>query len=161
MRYRQSHYHHHHHHYEGEVPPRSPGKRDGFIKTTIRRLAEAFDVPFKFVVLGFIVLFLFTGFFALFVFLVASHWVRHPQKYDAFFDKVFEKTRRGFRNMSGKNAQYESPTGGHHRATYGDSDLDFSDLDRKFEDLKRRTSGMEEHVSSDEHKLNTAFKDLK
>lgn len=161
MKYRRSHYHHHHHHHTDSGKPNFNLKPDGFIKGTIRKLADTFNISFKLVVLGFVVLFLFTGFFAIVVFLVASHWVRYPQKYDDFFDSAFEKSRRSFSHMAGNRRPAEPSMAGGESTSYADEDFDFSDLNRKFDDLKRRTGGMEEHVSSDEHKLNKAFKDLK
>lgn len=161
MKYRKSHYHHHHHHHDDPETPHFKQKSDGFIKGTVRRLADVFNISFKLVVIGFVLLFLFTGFFAVLVFLVASHWVRYPQKYDDFFDTAFEKSRRGFSNMTGKKERVEPSMAAGHGAAYADEEFDFSDLNRKFDDLKRRTSGMEEQVSSEEHKLNKAFKDLK
>ena len=166
MKYRRSHYHHHHHHHHanGDTDgdhPTFTHRPDGYFKGTIRRLAETFNISFKLVVVGFVVLFLFTGFFAVLVFLVASHWVRYPQKYDDFFDTAFEKSRRSFSHMTGQSQSAEPSMANNQGPSSAHEDFDFSDLDRKFEDLKRRAGGMEEHVSSEDYKLNKALRDLK
>ncbi len=153
-----NHYHHHHHHHFDAAKAGAYIKPPGFIKRTIRGLAAAFNISAKFVVIGFILLFMFTGFFALIVFLVAAHWVRNPAKYDDFFGTAFEKSKRGFDNMRHRAAYAEQAAAD---AAYHEDDFDFSDLNRKFEDLKRRTGGMEEHVSSTDYTLNKEFNDLK
>lgn len=155
-----NHHHHHHHHHFDASKAKLHRKPEGFIRKTISRIAETFNVSRKVVVIGFVVLFLFTHFFAVIAFLVASHWVRNQAKYDDFFGTAFEKSRRGFDTMRQRRADTDRATAGGPDASYQDDDLDFSDLDRKFDDLKRRASTMEEHVSSEDYKLNKEFKDL-
>jgi len=154
------HYHHHHHHHFDASKVNPQHKPEGFIRHTISGIAETFNVSRKVVIIGFIVLFLFTHFFSVVVFLVASHWVRNQAKYDDFFGTAFEKSRHGFNTMRQRHAFSDQATADGPDASYQDDDFDFSDLNRKFDDLKRRTSGMEEHVSSEDYKLNKEFKNL-
>ncbi|NQW01103.1 MAG: hypothetical protein HQ483_15460 [Rhodospirillales bacterium] len=166
MKYRKSQYHHQHFEPDSADYACKPA---GFIKTTVRKLAEAFDVSFKLVVIGFVLLFMFTGFFALFVFLVAAHWVRYPDKYEDFFDTAFEKSRRGFSHMTGNRRYWNSSKAAgasaagasETSASAADDDFDFSDLNRQFDELKRRTGTMEAHLASDAYTLNRQFDDLK
>ncbi len=160
---RREHHHHHHHYHKGH--PRRPRKRDGGIKRTIKGLATKFGVSSKVIIIGFVVLFLFTKIFALLIFFLAYLWIKHPGKYEDMLDGAFEKSRRGFENMTHAPGFDEAATAGGPQTSYGtayrDDEFDFSDLKQKFEDLEKRTNGMEEHVSSDEYKLNKEFDDIK
>ncbi len=155
------HYHHHHHHHFDASKVRQNPKSEGFIRKTITGLAETFNVSRKVVIIGFIILFMFTHFFAVVVFFVAAHWVRNQAKYDDFFGTAFEKSRRSFSSMRQQQSYTAQAGAGATDASYHDDDFDFSDLNRKFDDLKKRTSDMEEHVSSEDYKLHKEFKDLK
>ncbi len=165
---RREYQHHHHHHYHVRHKLRvgkRVGKPDGFIKRTIKGLAAKFGVSKGVIIAGFIVLFIFTKIFALLAFILAYFWIKHPGKYEDMLDGAFEKSRRGFENMTGAPGFDEAATAGGPQASYDSSyredEFDFSDLKQKFEDLEKRTNGMEEHVSSDEYKLNKEFDDIK
>ncbi len=153
---------HFHHHFDSNDRPKK--KCGGFFMTTIKGLAKKFDVSNKAIIIGFIIFFLINWFFAAVTFFVAYHWVKNPGKVEDVVDGVIEKGRRGFKNFTSRTeaeeATYASEQGGHH-AHYERDDFDFSDLKSKFDDLEKRTNGMEEHVSSEEHKLNKEFNDLK
>tara|TARA_B100000315_G_C14289772_1_gene456849 strand:+ start:90 stop:587 length:498 start_codon:yes stop_codon:yes gene_type:complete len=160
-------YHHHHHHYhhdKHELHTKRKAHPGGFIKRTVKGLAKKFNVSKRTIVIGFIVLFIFTKVFALLVFFLAYLWVKNPGKYEDMFDRAIEKSRRAFDNM-GLNTAYEPAAAGGAGPSYGESadeedGFDFSDLKRQFDDLEKRTGDMEEHVSSEEYKLRKEFEGI-
>ena len=154
-------YCHHHHHYFYRHHTSGLGKSRGFIKRTIKGLARKFGVSKHTIIIGFIVLFLFTKIFALLAFFLAYYWVRNPGKFENFFDATLEKTRRGFDNMKGRADFGEAVAADGPEASYGENEFDFSELKRKFDDLEKRTNGIEEQVSSDEYRLNKEFDNLR
>ena len=168
MKRREYQHHHHHHHYHKRHKLRTR-KSSGFIRRTINGLADKFGVSSKVIIIGFVVLFIFTKIFALLAFFLAYLWVKHPGKYEDMLDGAFEKSRRGFENMTGSPGFDEAATAGEppnsNSASYGsahrDDEFEFSDLKKKFEDLEKRANNMEEHVSSDEYNLNKEFDDIK
>ncbi len=154
---------HHHHFYQHHTS--GPRKSRGFIKRTIKGLARKFGVSKRTVIIGFIVLFLFTKIFTLLAFFLAYYWVRNPGKFENFFDATLEKTRRAFDNMKGRTNFGETVAAyapeASYGASYGKNEFDFSELKQKFDDLEKRTNGIEEQVSSDEYQLNKEFDNLR
>ncbi len=151
------HEHHEHYHFHGIKRGKRP-KPVGFVKRTIRGLAERFNLPRWVVICGFIFLFFMSVPLAILTFLGASYWIRHPGKLEDGFDTVMEKSRRTFKYMSDSSEFAEAtPTGG----SPVDDGFDFSELKDKFEDLEKRAGKMEEHVSSDEYSLNEEFNDIR
>jgi len=145
---------HHHHHERHTLRTKKP---DGFIRRTIKGLAKKFNVSSRMIIIGFIVLFMFSGFFAMMAFFAAYLWVRNPGKIEDMFDRTVEKSRNAFDTMARSAKFNQTAAAGGGNPSYADDDLDFSDLKRKFDDLEKRTNGMEEHVSSDEYELKKEF----
>jgi phage shock protein PspC (stress-responsive transcriptional regulator) len=168
---RRDYHHHHHHHHTHDYAKRErtvlrTAKPDGFIKRTIKGLAKKFNVSNRTIIIGFIVLFIFTKIFALIAFFLAYHWVKNPGKYEDVFDRTVEKSRRAFDHMGQNtrdwNTGYQQAAAGgadpsYKETVHEEDDFDFSDLKRQFDDLEKRTGGMEEHVSSEEYKLRKEF----
>jgi phage shock protein PspC (stress-responsive transcriptional regulator) len=161
MKRRDYHHHHHHHHHNHVRPTLRCGSPDGFIKRTIKGLAKKFSTSKGVIILGFVILFMFSGFFALIAFFLSYHWVKNPGKFEDMFDRTVEKSRSVFEHVSSSSDMNKTAAAGHADTSYADDDFGFTDLKRQFDDLEARTNGMEEHVSSDEYKLNKEFSDLK
>ena len=149
--------HHEHYHFH-QTKGASRPKPKGFIKRTIRALAERFNVPRWMIICGFIFLFFMSVPLAILTFLGASYWVKHPGKLEDRFDTIMEKSRRTFRNMSDP-AKYAGASASDVPPEH--DGFDFADLKGKFEDLEKRAGKMEEHVSSDEYSLNKEFNDIR
>ncbi len=166
MKRRDYHHHHHHHHHQHthERYKLRTAKHDGFIKQTIKGLAKKFGVSKKTIIIGFIILFIFTKIFALLLFFLAYHWVKNPGKYEDMFDRTIEKSRRAFENMGPQTAYQQagaSDAGTRYgEPAYEEDGFDFSDLKRQFNDLEKRAGDMEEHVSSEEYKLRKKFEEI-
>ncbi len=156
-------YHHHHHHHHHTHPRRTLRVRntEGFVKRTIKGLAKKFNTSKGVIILGFVILFMFSGFFALVAFFLAYHWVKNPGKFEDIFDRTVEKSRHVFGHAASSAPGHEDATAGDSAPEYTEDDFGFADLKRQFDDLETRTGGMEEHVSSDEYKLNKAFEGIK
>ncbi len=168
MKRRDYHFHHHHHHEHAHSRPTlRTASQGGFFKRTIKGLAQKFNVKKRTIIIGFIILFLFTKIFALLAFFLAYHWIKNPGKYEDIFDRTVEKSRQTFDNINTDTAyQYAGagePDAPHNKTTATateDDGFDFSELKSKFEDLEKRTGGMEEHVSSEEYKLRKEFEEI-
>jgi phage shock protein PspC (stress-responsive transcriptional regulator) len=170
MKRRDYHFHHHHHHEHSDARPTlRTNKQGGFFKRTIKGLATKFNVSKRTIIIGFIILFVFTKFFALLAFFLAYHWIKNPGKYEDIFDRTVEKSRYTFDNMRHNSAFQQAGTDAPHTAhhTTGnstpppeDDGFDFADLKRKFDDLEKRAGGMEEHVSSEEYRLRKEFEGI-
>ncbi len=145
-------HHHRHDHYHFYCSKsRKRHKKGGFIKRTIRGLAERFGIPRGLVIFGFVLLFLMSVPLAILTFLGMSYWIRHPGRLEDGFDTIMEKSRRAYRHMSDSAEFAEAtPTG----SPYAEDGFDFSELKSKFEDLEKRAGKMEEQVSSQEYSLN-------
>lgn len=161
MKAREHHHHHHHHKHTFGERHKLRTKSGGFIKRTIKGLAKKFDVSKRTIIIGFVILFLFTKIFALLAFFLAYQWVKNPGKFEDMFDRIIEKSRRTFDNM-GNNKAYQQAATGRADPSYADyaqpeDGFDFSDLKAQFKDLEKRTGDMEEHVASDDYKLRKEF----
>jgi phage shock protein PspC (stress-responsive transcriptional regulator) len=157
-------YHHHHHHHHHEHPRRTLrcGSREGFVKRTIKGLANKFNTSKGVIILGFVILFMFSGFFALLVFFLSYHWVKNPGKLEDLFDRTVEKSRNVFEHVTSTEGGFQkTATAGNGGSAFSEDDFGFADLKRQFDDLEARANDMEEHVSSDEYQLNKEFDDIK
>lgn len=157
--------HTHHHHYYGKRDyggrPKSGKSPGGVIKRTIRGVAAKLGVSHKMVIGGFVLLFVFTSWFALVAFYLAYLWVKSPGKYENIFDNVVGKSRGAFDNMTSKRRKKSSPVIDRSSRRQAYKDRDFSELQRKFDDLEARANNMEAHVSSDEYRLAKEIDDIK
>lgn len=169
MKRREYHHHHHHHHHQHIHERRTlrTCKPAGFFSRTINGLAKKFNTSRWMIIFGFVLLFIFTHFFAFVVFFVAYLWVKNPGKYEDIFDRTVERSRQAFTGfMDGQGAHAAATAGGAADAARGaefdppEDEFDFQDLKRQFEDLEKRAGSMEEHVSSEEYKLRKKFEDI-
>lgn len=158
---RRDYHHHHHHHHTHTRPTLRCGNPDGFIKRTIKGLAKKFNTSKGVIILGFVVLFMFSGFFAFVAFFLSYLWVKNPGKFEDMFDQTVEKSRNMFEHVKTSAASNTMAAAGSADTSYADDDFGFADLKRQFDDLESRTNGMEEHISSDEYQLNKELNDLK
>ena len=158
---RQGEHTHHHHHYYGKRQKSRGACAGGAIKRTIRGIGAKLGVSRGMVIAGFVLLFIFTRWFALIVFFLAYRWVKNPGKYEDLFDSVVEKSRNAFENVTSGRRDKTSSTTGRAGRRQAYKDHDFSDLQRKFDDLEARANNMEAHVSSEEYRLSKEIDDIK